>query len=288
MNGKVLVLGATGLVGGGVAARLAGAGRKVRAATRRPDSHGSGHGGGMEWVEFDLERPDTFPGALEGVDRAFLIARPGDEHSDRWSIPLIDAMKARGVRQVCNLTAMGTEMRPDFALRKIELHLEDSGLQFTHLRPNWFMQMLASGTVQAQVRAQGIFALPAADAKISYIDAADISEVAARVLSTDGHAGRAYTLTGPQALSHDGIARILSVASGREIRYVPLGEDAARAALGRAGFPPEWVERLVVFYRLIRAGYCEPVTPDVETVLGRPATPLAAFAEAHAGAWRTA
>ena len=288
MSGTILVLGATGLVGGGVAARLAGAGEKVRAATRRPEAAQAKGGTGLEWVAFDLERPDTFARALDGVDRVFLIARPGDEHSDRWSIPLIDAMKAHGVRRVCNLTAMGTQMRPDFALRKIELHLEASGLDFTHLRPNWFMQMLASGSVQAQIRAQGFFALPAADAKISYIDAADISDVAARVLSTAGHAGRAYTLTGPQALAHDAIARILSDASGREIRYVPIDEDAARAALGRAGFPPEWVERLVVFYRLIRAGYCEPVTPDVETVLGRPAAPLAAFAEAHADAWRAA
>ncbi len=285
MTSKILVLGATGTVGGEVASLLARKGFAVRGATRDPVAAAARSAGAAEYVEFDLERPATFGAALAGVDRAFLIALPGDEHSDRVALPLIDAMKASGVRHVVNLTAMGTEMREDFALRKIELHLEASGLEFTHLRPNWFMQVIASGSVGTSIRATGTFMLPAAEARISYIDARDVSAVAAEALCGTGHAGRAYTLTGPTALDHHEVATVLSEVTGRPIRYVPLDEAQARTTLGQAGFPPEWVERLITFYRLIRAGLCAPVSPDVVAVLGRPPSGFRQFAVEHASAW---
>ena len=280
-----LVLGATGRVGGEVARLLARRGEAVRAASRDPLAAAARSREAVEWVEFDLERPATYPAALAGVDRVFLIARPGDDHSDRVAVPFIDAAERHGARHVVNLTAMGTERREDFALRRIELHIEASGLEFTHLRPNWFMQVLAQGSVGAEIRAGGTFRLPAADARISYVDARDVAAVAAEVLSCPGHAGRAYTLTGPEGLDHAEVARALSAATGREIRYVPIDEDTAREALGAAGFPPPWVERLVTFYRLIRAGACAPVTGDVEAVLGRPPAAFARFAAEHASAW---
>lgn len=285
MTSKVLVLGATGTVGGGVLAALAERGVAVRGASRDPAAAASRASFPCEWVPFDLERPGTFAPALDGVDRVFLVARPGDEHADQVALPLIDAMKAGTVRHVVNLTAMGTELREDFALRKVECYLEASGLAFTHLRPNWFMQMLAGGSVAADIRATGTFHLPAADARISYIDARDIAEVAAEALAAPGHEGRAYTLTGPVALDHHEVARVIGAAAGREIRYVPVDEDAARGALAHACFPPAWVERLVGFYRLIRSGACAPVSPSVQDILGRPPASLARFAADHAAAW---
>src|SRR5439155_1415057 len=86
-----------------------------------------------ELVEFDFERPETFAPALEGVERVFLIARPGDEQADRVAIPLIDEMKRQGVRHVVNLTAMGVEMLEGMALKKVERYLEDSGIGFYRL-----------------------------------------------------------------------------------------------------------------------------------------------------------
>src|SRR4051812_2394895 len=107
MDGTGLVLGATGGVGGAEAAGLAARGARVRGATRDP---GRVRGAaGVEWVAFDLERPEGFDAALAGVDRVFLVARPGDERPERVAGPLIDAMARRGVRRVVNLTALGTE-----------------------------------------------------------------------------------------------------------------------------------------------------------------------------------
>jgi uncharacterized protein YbjT (DUF2867 family) len=239
-------------------------------------------------VRFDFERPETFGAALQGVDRVFLIARPGDEHANRCTIPLLDEMKLHDVRHVVNLSAMGTE-RADHtvALWKIELHLERSGIGFTHLRPNFFAQVFSAGALLAGICSTGVIALPAADATVSFIDALDVAEVAVAALTGSEHIGRAYTLTGDRALDHAEVARMISAASGRPVRYVPLEEDAAREKLRRAGLPEDRIERLVRFYRLVRAGEASSVSPSVRETLGRPATEFEDFTQRHAALWRS-
>lgn len=281
---QVLVIGATGSVGSELVTQLVRRGEKVRAATREPAAARSPHSA-VEFVEFDFERAQTFAAALDGVDRVFLIARPGDDHADRVAFPLIDEMKRAGVRHVVNLSAMGVETRDDFALRKVEGYLEDSGVGFTHLRPNFFMQVFSSGPLLLDIRSTGAIHIPAADAKLSYIDVRDIAAVAAATLTEEGHTGRAYPLTGGQALDHHEIARAISGASGRTVQYVPISEEAARSALASAGLSSERTERLIGFYRLVRQGFCAPISSDVQTVLRRPPISFAQFAKDHASSW---
>lgn len=285
MSESILVLGATGAVGQGVVEGLLGRGVRVRGASRGAGGVTTQGGPGVEWVRMDLERPETFGPALAGVDRVFLIARPGDEHPERVAGPLIEAMQRAGVRHVVNLTALGVESRNDITLRKVELLLESSGLAYTHLRPNFFMQIFTTPPLLPAIRATGTIRIPAGAARISYIDAADIAAVAVAALTEAGHAGRAYTLTGPEALDHEALAALISEATGSSVRYEPADEEEARAALDAAGYSPERVERLIGFYRLVRAGFCAPVSSDVERVLGRPATPFSRFAERSAGSW---
>jgi uncharacterized protein YbjT (DUF2867 family) len=285
MAGSVLVVGSTGTVGGALVSRLEQLGEKVRAATRAPKVASAMAHSGREYVEFDLERPETFGPALEGVDRLFLIARPGDEQADRFAIPLIDEARRRGVRSVVDLSAMGIETMPDAALRKVERHLEASGLDYTHLRPNWFMQIFSTGSLRAGVCAAGAIQVPAAAARVSFIDARDIAEVAAQALRESKHGGKAYTLTGGRALDHSEVAEAISRSAGRPVRYVAIGEDVARHALETAGLSQERVERLVRFYRLVRQGLCAPVSPHVEALLRRPPTSFETFARDHAESW---
>ena len=285
MAGRILVIGATGTVGSQLVMQLGQRGEEVRAATRQPATARRRSAGASELVEFDFERPETFAPALEGVERVFLIARPGDEQADRVAVPLIDEMKRQGVRHVVNLTAMGVEMLEGMALRKVERYLEDSGIGFTHLRPNFFMQVFSGGPLLTDIRSTGAIHVPAADASISYVDARDIAAVAAAALSEAGHVGRAHTLTGGEALDHAEIARAISEAAGRTVRYVPISEDAARTAIEGAGLPPQRAERLIGFYRLVRQGFCAPVSADVQTVLGRPPVSFAQFARDHAACW---
>ncbi|HEU4537009.1 MAG TPA: NAD(P)H-binding protein, partial [Polyangiaceae bacterium] len=285
MDGTILVLGATGKVGGAVVNGLAREGARVRAATRDP-ARAAGLPAGVERVAFDLEAPATFAPALDGVDRVFLIARPGDEHADRVAAPFLEAMRASGVARVVNLTALGTERRPEFALRRVELAVEASGLAYTHLRPGFFFQLFTTPPLVDAICRAGEIRVPAADARLSFLDARDVGEVGARVLLSGAHDGRAYALTGAVAVDHGAVAAALSSASGAEVRYVPIDEAAARRELGEAGLPPPWVERVITFYRLVRAGRAAAVTGDVEAVLGRPPIDLATFARDHAGVFR--
>ena len=285
MSGQVLVIGATGSVGSELVTLLSRMGERVRAATRDPAAARSPHSA-VEFVEFDFERPQTFAATLDGVDRVFLIARPGDDHADLVAYPLIDEMKRRGVRHVVNLSAMGAESRDDFALKKVERYLEDSGVGFTHLRPNFFMQVFSAGPLLLDIRSTGAIHIPAADAKLSYVDVRDIAAVAAATLTEQGHTGKAYTLTGAEALDHQEIARAISSASGRTVQYVAISEEAARRSLEAAGFSPERTERLLGFYRLVRHGLCAPVSSDVQSVLGRAPISFAQFASDNASRWR--
>jgi uncharacterized protein YbjT (DUF2867 family) len=288
MTGSILVVGATGAVGAQLVAELRRRDETVRGASRDPESARRRSGdGGVEWVRFDLEQPATFAAALDDVDRVFLIARPGDDEPERVALPLVEEMRRRGVKQVANLSAMGAGERADFGLRKVELALEASGLLWTHLRPNWFMQVLSAGPLAAGLRATGALGMPAGPARISYVDVRDVAAVAATVLVAPGHEGRAYTLTGGESLDGDAVVHALSTACGRTLRYEPLDdEEAARAALQSGGLGPARVERLIGFYRLVRAGACAPVSPDVAAVLGRPPIAFARFAADHADRWR--
>ncbi len=280
----IFVVGASGKLGSALLRVLEAKGAPVRAGTRTVEKHNPG-ATNTTWVHLDLEHPETFEPALHGVSRVLLMARPGDEHPQRTSVPLIEAMKRAGVECVVNVTAMGTELRPDFGLRKVELALEASGLGFTHLRPNFFMQIFAAGPHHTQIMRRRQIRLPAADARISFIDVEDIAQVAAKCLLEREHGGKAYTLTGSQALSHGEVASIITAATGSPVRYVPLGEDEARAEWAAAGLPPENVERLIAFYRIVRTGAAATVDPRVEQLLGRRASTFVEFATRSAAAW---
>lgn len=284
MTGSILVLGARGRVGSALVEDLIRRGEPVTAASRET-SESPTHAPGVRSVRFDFEDPTTFRASLRGADRVFLIARPGDERADDFSIPFLDEARRMGVRRVVDLSAMGVERLEGTALRRIERHLETSGMEWTHLRPNWFMQIFGDDPLRAAVRASGALRIPAGRARLSFIDSRDIGAVAARALTAAGHTGRAYTLTGGCALDHSEVAAAIGRASGRRVRYEPLDDQAAAEDLLRAGFTPQRIERLIGFYALVRAGLCSPVSPDVESVLGRPPITFDEFARDYAGTW---
>ena len=180
---KILVTGATGKTGGELVKLLAAKGHLVRAATRNPSQGKTVFPQGTEAVQFDFERPDTFAPALLEIDKVFLIARPGDNRSDQVAMPLIDEARKASVRHIVNLTAMGVEKDENFMLRRLEKHVEASGIAFTHLRPNWFMQNFNEGPMYADIHRTGALHLPAADARVSFIDIRDIAAVASAALT---------------------------------------------------------------------------------------------------------
>jgi len=286
VKNEILVIGATGKLGSQVVNCLEQLGGEIRGATRNPENPRLRSRSTARFVEFDFERPETFPAALKGIERVFLIARPGDDHSDRVAVPLIEEMKRQSIRHVVDVTAMGVETRDDIALRKMEILLEESGIEFTHLRPNWFMQVFSDGPLLKDMVMTNALHLPTADAKISYVDVRDIAAMAATALTKPGHVNKAYTLTGAEALDHERITAKISKASGRMVTYVPIDDEAARQAILAAGLSMERAERLIGFYRLVRQGFCARVSGDIETILGRPPISFTQFAQDFASCWK--
>jgi uncharacterized protein YbjT (DUF2867 family) len=277
VGSKALVVGATGTVGHQVVKALLDRGAKVKAASRSGTEVS-----GAEAMTLDLTQPSTWETALEEVDRVFLlIPSVALTHANESVPPFVRGLKAAGVRKIVCMTGM-TADRPGVPMSAIETTVKESGIAYTLLRPNWFNQNFAPGFYLGMIKSAGGVFLPAADAKISFVDTRDIGAVAAASLTQDDHDGKEYTVTGPEALDHTEACAILSKAAGRKIPYTPISDDDLRAALRAQSMPPESVEEMVRLYGIVREGSCAVVSDDVATVLGRPPITFAQYAEDHA------
>jgi uncharacterized protein YbjT (DUF2867 family) len=284
----ILVTGATGQNGRELAHRLSARGVPVRALVRdraRADKLSSQPN--VEIVQGDMAHPESLMPALYGVDRAFLnsSADPGmlDVQSN-----FIDAARKAGVRHVVKLSGIIPE--PDSPFRfarmhaEIERRLEASGMAFTHLRAGEFMPVYFRQA--PSIVAKNALFLPMEDAKIASIDIGDIADVAAAVLTTPGHEGKIYPLTGPEALTMAEVAAALSAATGRNIRYVNVSPEDARKARLAAGVPAYSADALAELFAERRKGKEAHVSPAVPALLGRPATRFEEFARRNAAIFR--
>jgi len=201
----------------------------------------------------------------------------------------LEEARRAGVQYVVRMSAMGADLQPSIQLgrwhRQVEEMIESSRIPFTILRPNMFMQNYATMYAQS-IRAEGAFYLPHAEAKASLIDARDIAAVAVETLTTIGYEGMFYNLTGPEALSNEQIADILSQVVGRRIRYVSLPDEDARKGMKQAGLPDWTIAVLMELHGVTRAGHMAAVTQSVEQVTGRKPVSFAQFAKDHVSAFK--
>ena len=235
----ILVTGATGLNGGELIRLLSARGVPVRALVRQAKkAEALAALPGVEIVEGDMARPETLPAALRGVDRAMLISS-SDATMQEVQSNFIDAAKTAGVKHVVKLSGIMPEVDSPFRFARmhgeIEKKLERSGIAYTHLRAGEFMHSYFRQV--PNIVAKGAFFLPMEEAKIASIDVGDIAEEAAFALTTEGHEGKIYPLTGPEALSMAEVAEKLSTATGTPIRYVNVAPEQARQAQIDAGVP---------------------------------------------------
>jgi uncharacterized protein YbjT (DUF2867 family) len=281
MSRPVLVTGATGTIGRDVAKRLSEKGVSVRAGVRNQAKARKQFGANIALASFDFENEKTFSEALEGVEKVFLLP-PLLPNQLEVTNAFVDAAKRAGVRHIVKLSAIGIDdaMQPTPIKwhGATEQHIRQSGLSFTFLRPNSFMQNFFTYFPPRN----GAIYLPWGDGTASFVDTRDIASVAADVLTSDGHEGKIYTLTGPQTLGIAEVARILSEATGREFTYVDVPEAAARDGMLQAGVPPWQVELVMELHAVNKQNRWSAVTSDVEKVTGTLPIDFAQFARDHA------
>ncbi len=284
----ILVTGATGLNGSELVRRLSAMGVPVRALVRNPAKAESLASLPLvEIVVGDMARPETLIAPLQGVDRAMLISSSDPTMLEVQS-NFIDAARRAGVRHVVKLSGIMPDRDSPFRFARMhgeaEKKLEDSGMAYTHLRAGEFMP--AYFRQVPTIVSRGAFFLPMEDARIASIDIGDVAEVAALVLTTPGHEGKIYPLTGPEALSMAEVAERLSAATGKSITYVNVTPEEARQANLDRGMPPYTADALYELFAERRKGKESQVWPTVEALLGRPAGSFAAFAARNAAIFR--
>jgi uncharacterized protein YbjT (DUF2867 family) len=277
----ILITGATGKVGSELVKRLPARSEKVRAFVR--DRRHKNPPPGVEFVEGNFSDTRTFSEALVGVDRLFLLI-PSSAEVEAQQKAFVNVAKQRDVRHIVYLSQLGAAEDSAGRFQRyhgaVEEYIRDSGIPFTFLRPNLFMQALLN--FRSTIASQGAFFTPAGGAKVSLIDVRDIAAVAERTLTEEGHQGKVYDLTGPRALTHDEIADHLSKALGKPIRHVAITSEIMRETLLGFGLPPWQVDGVLEDYDQYRDGEAADVTSTVFDVTGREPYTFAQFAKDYA------
>lgn len=271
MTDKILVTGANGTVGRPLVQSLLARGERVKAASRggawpadlAADSPAAQR---LEPVAFDHLNPATWGPALEGVNRVFLMLPTGHVHAQAVLLPLVQALTERRIKVVF-MSALGVDADDSIPYRQVELAIERSGAPFVILRPNWFADNFH--TFWRAGVAQGLMQLPAGQGATSFIDARDIAEAAAAALVRDDVNGRAFNLTGPQALGYAQAADMLSTALQRPVRYEAVSDELFVNQMQQAGLPADYAQFLAGIFHPVREGWTALVTDGVQQLTGR-------------------
>jgi uncharacterized protein YbjT (DUF2867 family) len=281
MSNSILVTGASGVLGRAIVNAFVEAGAPVRQAVRDLKKAKPG----VDSARWDYADPATFAPALAGTGGLLLIAPSLDANAPAELAPAVAAAKAARVAQIALISALGANQNEQATLRIVEHIVVDSGVPYTILRPNFFMENFSEGFLADGIREKrGIF-LAAGDGKTSFISVRDIAAVVLAAFQ-EPLIGQELDLTGPEALDHFAVAKIIGQVSGRAVAYTPLTEEQMVAGARAAGMPEPAIAYVNMLYSVVRAGYLAAVPPDFERVTGRQPISFAAFAQANAGAWK--
>ncbi len=280
----VIVTGAAGRTGGEVVRLLSTRGIRVRALVRDPARVKGLNGPGVEVVVGDLTRPATLDPAFRGTNKLFLVSSP-DPDVETLHGNAIEAAKRAGIRHVVRLSAhSANQSSTPLLLRvhgEVDERLSRSGLSFTILRPHSFFQntLFHAATVASDGVIYGV-----QDGAIPMIDNRDVALAAAAVLTANGHSGRIYDLTGPEALTQTQVAEKLSVALDRPVRYMDVPREAFREGL--RGKLPEWLADAYLDLTLnyVSGRDCE-MSDGFERITGKKPRPYDQFARDFASAF---
>ena len=292
----ILVIGATGTVGSEVVKQIVSSSSSsssdqnviIRAAIHSQNKADKfkQYNKTVEIVNMDYNNPKTIADAIDHVDKLFLLTLPTPNMIDIYSDLVKEIRKYDRINHIVMLSSMaaGTALGTTIGRlhRQEEKIIQESGIPYTFLRPNAFMQNFINFFGQT-IRNQNAFYLPAGDGKVSFVDARDIAAVSAQALTSDNrHLGKAYIITGQEAISFGQAAEGLSNAIGKRISYVDIPEEDARKEMRHMGMEEWLIDAMMESYSIIRAGHASQTTTVVEQITGRKPIPFIRFAKDHA------
>ena len=277
------ISGATGAVGGRVAARLAESGQRqrliVRDASRAPDLPGA------EVAEASYEDTGALRRTLEGVRTFFMVSAGETFGRARLHADAVDAAVAAGVERIVYLSFINAAPDATFTFARDHWHTEEhvraTGLRHTFLRDSMYMDFLP-----ALAGTDGVIRGPADDGRVGAVARDDIADAAVTVLLGDGHDGRTYDLTGPEAITLHEVAEKLSRVAGRDVAYHTETLEEAYASRASYGAPDWEVEGWVTTYAAIAAGEMDVVSDAVERLTGHPPISFPEFLRRYPESYR--
>ena len=284
----ICVTGASGTVSSEVIRQLESANAPFRGAYFSEKKAEAARERGIEAVIIDYDRPETLQAAFQGCDHLFLLG-PNAPNQSELEENAVEAAKAAGVRHIVKLSVLRAA-EESFSLarvhRQVEKAIESSGLAWTFLRPNSFMQNAVTFMGET-IRAEGAFYSASGEAKVSHVDVRDIASVAVKALTRENHDGRAYSLSGSEALTYDELAGELSKALGRPISHINLSPSDLKNGMLAEGMPEALVDRMLDLERYFREGRASHITDDIKQVTGQEPRRFAEYIRetAATGAW---
>jgi uncharacterized protein YbjT (DUF2867 family) len=282
----ILITGASGNVGGAVLSEVLKTRHKVR-AMYRSEADAEKAPAGVEKVIADFADKDSLRRALRGVDKIFLVCSPVPDLVALES-NVVDVCREIGIERIVQNSALGAgEVEGSYPNwhKAVERSVEYSGIAFTILRPDTFMQNILAFYAPT-IRTQAAFYSATKKSHIGFIDVADIAAVAARALTAPGHERQTYELTGPEGLTYDEVAERISRVAGRTVRYVDLPPDDLKKAMVASGMPESQAEPLIRLLGYYTSRKHEILNDNVRKILGREARTLDQFLAGNAAAFR--
>jgi uncharacterized protein YbjT (DUF2867 family) len=270
-----LVLGGTGRTGSLVAKSLAARGMGARTAARN----------GAD-VRFDWDEPTTYRGALDGVDRLYLVTPVMRVTYADQVAAFLDLAEAAGIRHVTYLSAYGADQAPpEVDIKAVEDDLAARrSVTYSILRPAWVMQNFGDAHLPV---VDGVITVPTGGGREAFVDAADIAAVAVEtLLAPEAHAGARYAPAGPQALTVGEVAATIAAVTGQTVTHNDIDPEAwIGGAVAADLVPADYAVMLRWLTASIISGNGSAPNDDVEKVTGRPPAPFGDFARRSRHAW---
>ncbi len=285
--GKLMITGALGNVGSYVAKYAIKNQQDVVVADIDIEALKYKFGEKIQTVYFDFTDKKTFDNALEGVDRVFII-RPPHLGKPEDLKPFIEALKTKGdIKLISFLSLIGIEKNPIPPHYKIEKYIEGAGLPYCHIRPSFFMQNI-SGIHSFEIKYFDRIVVPVKNALTSFIDAEDIGEIIAKVLSEpEKHKNKGYSITGPEAIDYYEVEKILSEELNRKITYTnPKPSFAKRYWIDIRGLDKGYSNVMSLLYMMTRMGAAKKVTTVFEDIMGKKPQNFRIFVKKNLAEWQ--